>query len=168
MNKNIVLFGFMGTGKTTVAERLSLELNMQFVEMDSLIEEREGMSINDIFALKGQPYFRQKEVEIAKELSTKEGLVISTGGEVVLDPKNIDILEKNGTSICLTADSKEIYDRVKDETHRPLLNIEDPVKKIEELLAHRKPFYGRIKNQIDTTGKSIQEVIDEIKTIISS
>lgn len=163
---NIVLLGFMGTGKTQVARRLASDLNMQFVEMDSIIEQREGMSINDIFAKKGEPYFRKVEADVVKELSSKDGLVISTGGGVVLNQDNIDNLQRNGILICLKATPEEIYKRVKDEKHRPLLNVEDPLRRIQELLEFRRPYYERIRIQIDTTGKSIDEVVDEIKGFV--
>lgn len=158
---NIVLLGFMGTGKTSVAKRLADELGMQFIEMDTVIEEMEGMSINEIFAKKGEPYFRKLESDVVKELGSKNGLVISAGGGVVLNPDNIKELEKGSILICLNATPQEIYKRVGNEIHRPLLNVEDPLKKIKELLDHRRPYYDKISIQIDTTGKSIEEVVKE-------
>lgn len=163
---NIVLLGFMGTGKTEVAKRLAENLGMQFVEMDSVIEEREGISINDIFSEKGEPYFRKVESDVVKELSDKNGLVISAGGGVVLNQNNIDNFQRNGVLICLNATPQEIYNRVKNEKYRPLLNVKDPLKRIEELLNFRRPYYDKIPLQIDTTEKSIDEVVDEIKGFI--
>lgn len=158
---NVVLLGFMGTGKTSVAKMLAESLKMHFVEMDSVIEEKEGMSINEIFAKKGEPYFREAEREVVIELSSQDGLVISGGGGVVLNPDNIKELEKNSTLICLNAEPEEIYNRVKDEDYRPLLNVEEPLKKIRDLLDYRRPYYNRIPIQIDTTGKTILEVVKE-------
>lgn len=158
---NIVLLGFMGTGKTSVAKKLADELGRQFIEMDSIIEEREGMSINDIFAKKGEPYFRMVESDVIKELSSKNGLVISAGGGVVLNPDNIKELQKNSILICLSATPEEIYKRVGDERHRPLLKVEDPLKRIKELLDYRRPYYDKIPIQIDTTGKGVDEVVKE-------
>lgn len=161
MDKNIILLGFMGTGKTSVAKKLAEDLGMRFVEMDSVISEREEMSINSIFSKKGEPYFRKVEGDIVKELSNKKGMVISAGGGVVLNPINISELQKNGILICLNAAPEEIFRRIKNEKHRPLLNVEDPLKKIKELLDYRKPYYNKIPVQIDTTGKNIDEVVKE-------
>lgn len=166
MDKNIVLLGFMGTGKTVVAEKLANDLEMQFVEVDSVIEECTGTTINEIFAKKGEPYFRKIETDVVRELSDKKGLVISAGGGVVLKKENIKELEKNGILICLKAAPEEIYKRVQNEKHRPLLKAEDPLKKIKELLDYRKSYYDKIKIQIDTTGKSVNDIVNEVKKCI--
>jgi len=163
MDKNIVLFGFMGTGKTSVAKALAKDLKMRFVEMDAVIEEREAMKISDIFAKKGEPYFRALEKDLVKELAKEINMVISTGGGVVLDEDNIKEFKKNGMLFCLTAPPEIIYERVKNEKHRPLLAVADPLSKIKELLAARRPFYEKIKKQIDTTNKTVEEITEEIK-----
>jgi shikimate kinase len=156
----------MGTGKTTAGKLLADDLKMKFVEMDSIIEEREEMSIRKIFEERGEVYFRRLERGLVRELSSEEGLIISTGGGVVLNQENITDFEKNGINICLNAEPEEIYKRVKNEKHRPLLDVEDPPSKIKELLEYRKQFYGKIKIQIDTTGKNVKEVVEEIKKSI--
>lgn len=163
MDKNIVLLGFMGTGKTAIGKKLAVDLNMQFVEVDSIIEGKEGVTINEIFSVKGEPFFRKVEADVVKELSKKKGLVISAGGGVVLNPDNIREMQRNGILICLNAAPEEIYKRIKGEGQRPLLNVKDPLKKIKELLDYRKPYYNRINLQIDTTGKSVEEVVKEVK-----
>lgn len=164
--KNIVLFGFMGTGKTATGKKLADHLDMEFVEMDGIIEQREGMTINDIFAKKGEPYFRELETRIARELGERQNLVVSTGGGVVLNQRNIEALEKNGILICLQAAPEEIYRRVAAETHRPLLNVSDPLARIKELLLVRQPYYNRIEDQIETTGMSLDQVISAVEKII--
>lgn len=166
MDKNIVLLGFMGTGKTAVGKKLAVDLGVQFVEMDSIIEEREGITISDIFSTKGEPYFRKVEADVVKELSNRKGLVISAGGGVVLNADNIKELMRNGILICLNAAPEEIYNRVKREGQRPLLNVKDPLGKIKELLDYRRPYYNKIDLQIDTTGKTIEEVLNEVKKCI--
>lgn len=153
----------MGTGKTAVGKKLASDLKMRFVEMDSIIEEREGKKINEIFSEKGEPYFRESERKLVKELSGMDKLVISTGGGVVLNPENIENFGRNGILVCLTAAPEEIYKRVKDEKHRPLLNIKNPLEKIKELLDYRKPFYNKIDIQIDTGGRTVEDVAGEIR-----
>lgn len=171
--KNIVLFGFMGTGKSSVGKKLADDLGMKFVEMDGIIEEREKTTISDIFAKKGEPYFRLLERNLVKELSGLKGLVVSTGGGVVLDQENIKDFEREGILICLTAVPEEIFKRVKpacllkERTEkRPLLDVGDPLKKIKELLDYRRPYYDKIKIQIDTTGKDIKKIVCEIEGLI--
>lgn len=164
--KNIVLLGFMGTGKTGVGRQLAQDLGREFVEMDALIEEREKTTINDIFAEKGEAYFRALECEIARQLAARQGLVVSAGGGVVLNRSNVQALEESGILICLQAAPEEIYRRVVRETQRPLLRGSDPLAKIKALLDFRKPYYDKIKLQLDTTGKSIQQVVEEIKRLI--
>lgn len=156
----------MGTGKTSVGKELASGLKRKFIEMDELIEKKEGTPINNIFAEKGEKYFRKVESGIAGELSAKEGLVISAGGGVVLNPDNIFALEQNGILICLDASPEEIYKRVSKEKHRPLLNVDDPPAKIKELLSFRKPYYDRIRIHVDTNGKSIKKIVKEIKEYI--
>ncbi len=166
MAKNIVIFGFMGTGKSNVGRILSEKFGMEFLEMDDEIERREGSSISDIFEKKGEAYFRRCERRLVKELSEKENLVISTGGGVVLDERNISDLGRNGILICLDASPKSILMRTKSENHRPLLLTNDPLKKIEELLAYRRPFYDLIPNHVRTDGLSTEEVSEKVLGIL--
>lgn len=162
--KNIVLFGFMGTGKSAVARILGERLDLQVVEMDELIEEREGMSISAIFAEKGEDYFRRLERELVKELSRFGGRVIATGGGVVLNPDNITDFQKKGIVLCLTARPVVIERRLAEENHRPLLEVDNRLEKIKILLAARQCYYKRIENQIDTSDLEINQVVDSIIT----
>ncbi len=159
---NIILFGFMGTGKSAVARRLGDRLGCPVVEMDDLIEEREGMLISRIFAEKGEEYFRRCERELVLELSREGGKVIATGGGVVLNPDNIRDFKKTGIVLCLTAHPEVILSRVENETHRPLLEVEDRLAKIEELLAARRIFYDRIEHRIDTSDLTVEDVVGQI------
>lgn len=160
--RNIVLFGFMGTGKTVVGQAAAKRLGMTYMDLDDLIEAREGTTISDIFATHGEPYFRRVESEVAAEAVRLENHVIATGGGVVLNEQNVHTLEQTGVGICLNATPETIFDRVKGRTHRPLLDVEDPPGEIRRLLAHRAPFYARVSHQIDTTGKPIEAVVDEV------
>ena len=162
MEKNIVLFGFMGTGKTAIARLLGERLDRPVVEMDDLIEEREGTTISRIFAEKGEAYFRQQERELVMNLSREGGKIIATGGGVVLNPVNIRDFEKTGIAVCLTARPEVILKRVENETYRPLLEVENRLKKIEKLLASRRPFYDRVEHQISTSDLRVEEVVDRI------
>jgi len=166
--KNIVLVGFMGTGKTVIAKALSKKLNLKYVSTDDLIEKKENASIPDIFAKKGEKYFRKVEKDTVKEVSSTEGVVIDAGGGVIIDPENVESLKKKSILICLWADPEVILERTKRYTHRPLLNVDDPVAKINELLAFRKPFYERADYHINTSSMSIEGVIKEIEGVISN
>lgn len=163
---NIVLVGFMGTGKTSVGKKLAKELKMDFLEMDEAIEKEAGMKISEIFARFGEEAFRKKERELVRKLAELDNLVISTGGGVILNQKNVKDLKKNGVLICLSATPSVIYDRIKDEVHRPLLNCKDPQKRIEELLEYRAPFYARADHAINASNLTIDEVVEEIVKIL--
>ncbi|MBU1007372.1 MAG: shikimate kinase [Candidatus Omnitrophica bacterium] len=161
--KNIVLVGFMGTGKTVVAKRLAGILGREFAELDAIIEKKEGMSVKDIFENKGEPYFRQAEKQIIGEVSKKDGLVISAGGGAIIDDENFNNLKKNSIIICLEASPDVILDRTKGNTCRPLLNVPDPKKRIEELLDERKTYYKRADHRVNTDNLTINQVVEEVK-----
>lgn len=165
--RNVVLFGFMGTGKTAVGKKVAPRLQMQFVDMDDVIEEKEGCSISEIFAQKGEGYFRQLEAQVAEKLSRDKGLVIATGGGVILNSRNVDALQSTGVGICLMASPEAILERIKGETHRPLLLGPDPRTKIAILLERREPFYRRIANRIDTSRLSLEQVVEEVVRIVA-
>jgi shikimate kinase len=109
MRQNIIITGFMGSGKSIVAEELARKLRMEFIDMDRIIEERQGTSTADIFARYGEKYFRAQENKLVKELSQKENIVIATGGGTLLSSDNTRILSQRGQIICLYADSQTIY-----------------------------------------------------------
>ena len=146
--RNIVLVGFMGTGKTTVGKLLAELTGMPLVDMDSLIVERAGKSINEIFAEDGEPHFRTLERELARELAAKEGQIISTGGGIVLNSDNIADFEKTGLVVCLLASAETVLDRVRHDSARPLL-AGDKEAKIIELLEGRCALYESIAHKID-------------------
>jgi len=166
MRENIIISGFMGTGKSIVAEELARKLKMEFIDMDQIIEECQGMSISDIFARYGENYFREQENKLVKELSRKENIVIATGGGTLLSSDNIRILSQKGKIICLYADSQTIYNRVKRKNNRPLLNGENILGKINHLMKERKKIYDNIKWKIDTTNFTTQEVVDKIINLL--
>jgi len=159
---NIVLVGFMGTGKTCVGKAIADRLKMTFVDMDDIIEEREGKPIPRIFAEDGERHFRSLERKLVTELSSETGRVIATGGGIVLNPDNTRDFARTGLVACLSATPEAILDRVAQDTNRPLLAVNDKMKKIVDLLELRRSFYEAIPHQINTTALSIQEVADKI------
>ena len=156
---NIILTGFMATGKTVTGKMLADRLGYEFVDTDDLIVKRSGMSIPEIFDKKGEAAFRGMERELAQELGDREGVVVSTGGGLMLDPVNVAALSRRGRIFCLVATPEEIFDRVSNDkqANRPLLNVEDPMHHIMEMLEQRAEGYGRFQ-QIITSGKSPEEV----------
>lgn len=160
--KNIVLTGFMGTGKTEVGKILSQRLGFIFVDVDTEIEKEQGMKITEIFKKYGEQRFRELEADVIKRISDRQCIVISTGGGAVLRQENIDNLRKKGVIVCLSASPETILMRTSNSDDRPLLQVEDPMKRIKELLEFRKPYYEKADIMIDTEGKTPIEVADEI------
>ena len=146
--RNIILVGFMGTGKTVTGRVLAERTGLELVDMDSIIEERAGRPISEIFATDGEAGFRKLERALAHELSQRQGLVISTGGGIVLNPDNLADFEKTGLVVCLTASPETIFQRLENDTTRPLLSG-DKKGQISGILATRKPLYDAIEHQID-------------------
>jgi shikimate kinase len=160
--KNIVLTGFMGSGKSTVGKKLGEKLNLKVIDTDDVIEEDSGLKISDIFAQQGEKYFRELEKEAVRKVSALEDHVIITGGGVVLNKENMENLRKRGTIIYLHARPEVLHERVKDETHRPLLQVKDPLNRVRELLDYRARFYSDNDLEIDTSNLSVDEVVGEI------
>ncbi len=150
-DKNIILIGFMGTGKSATGRIISRRLERVLMDMDAMIEEREGRTIAQIFAQEGEPHFRSLERGLVQELSQRRNLVIAAGGGVVLNPENIRDFSRTGIVICLKASPAAILRRVGGEKHRPLLENDDKAKRIMELLESRRPLYEAIAHQIDTS-----------------
>ncbi|MBI5874458.1 MAG: shikimate kinase [Deltaproteobacteria bacterium] len=165
--KNIVLTGFMGTGKTAVGRRLARELNLTFIDTDDLIEKEAGKSIAQIFAAHGEDYFRSLESKAIDDVSSKTKIVIATGGGAIVNPENLEALKKNGIVIYLTASIDAILSRVGNGDERPLIACGDKREKISALLKAREPFYKKADFIIDTTTKTVGEVVKEIKKIVS-
>lgn len=163
MIKNIILTGFMGVGKTSAGTRLAKDLGYTFVDTDELIEADQKMAITEIFVKRGEPYFRDVEARIIGQVLAGEGQVISTGGGAVIRDENRKAFKEGGLTVCLTARPEVVYNRIKHETHRPLLQVADPLIKIRELLKTREKFYRQADLIIDTSEKAVADVINEIK-----
>ncbi|MFC1897093.1 shikimate kinase [Chloroflexota bacterium] len=164
MKTNIALIGYMGTGKTAVGWLLAQKLDREFFELDSLIEQKAGKSIPDIFRQDGEIVFRELEIEVTKEVSTDKNLVIACGGGVVLNKINIDRLRQQSKMVYLTASPGVILKRVaSEEGQRPLLEVDNPVLTIREMIRFRKPFYERAADiTIDTSKLDIDSVAEQI------
>ena len=147
---NIVLTGFMGTGKTTVGKMLARQLGYDFVDTDELIQERAGKTVPEIFQDMGEIAFRDMESDVARELAQKQGVVISTGGRLMLDSDNAAALSRTGRVFCLVATPEEILERVANDraTERPLLAVPNPMERIVELMQQRKQDYGQFPQMV--------------------
>ncbi len=159
--RNIILTGFMGTGKTVTGRVLAERTGLELVDMDSIIETRQGKTIPEIFAQDGEAAFRAMERALVQELAQRDGLIISTGGGIVLNPDNIADFEKTGLAVCLKASPEEIFRRVEADTTRPLLNG-DKRAQIEAILAERKPLYDAVAHGIATDGLTTEETAGQI------
>jgi shikimate kinase/3-dehydroquinate synthase len=165
--KNIILIGFMGTGKSEVGKRLARELGWSFEDTDLQIQDREGRTIPEIFKQSGEATFRRLEKGIVAELARKEGSVIATGGGAVMDPVNLRNLRRNGILISLSASPEAILGRTTG-SDRPLLLHDDRLHKIRELLESRRPYYCLSDYRINTTHRDPRQVVKMIKNILSS
>jgi shikimate kinase len=162
MQRNIVLMGFMGTGKTTVGWKLAATLGLEFVDMDHIIEERAGKPISRIFSEDGEPRFREMERALSVELSARHGLVVGCGGGVVINADNVRDFSRTGLVVCLTASAQVIFERTAAASHRPLLEQQDRFQRIVDLLEKRRTLYAAIPHQIDTGALTAQQVVDAI------
>ena len=159
---NIALIGFMGAGKTSVGRLVSEQLGFDYLDTDEMIQSRTGRTITDIFAKDGEPAFRKLEEQIVAELTTHERTVISTGGGLPVNPKNLASLKIHALVVCLWASPDKIWERVRNQTHRPLLNTPDPKGKIRELLAEREPFYRKADVLLNTEPRHVREVAQQV------
>ena len=189
---NVVVTGFMGTGKTSVGREVARRLGRPFVDMDAEIEARAAKSIPRIFAEDGEAAFRRMEAALCEELSAQqgacpelaegketrfsgknlvsklvEGLVIATGGGALVDPANRALMMGSGVVVCLTCDAEEILRRVSAGSNpdRPLLHVADPCAEIKRLLKVRQEAYAAIPWQVDTTSLSVKEVTARVVEI---
>jgi len=160
--KNVVLIGFMGTGKSVVARRVAARLGLQMIDTDREIEKVTGKSVAEIFAKDGPIRFRSEEALLVKKLVGHRNLVIATGGGMVLNPENVRLLRRDGVLIALTARPEVIYRRVKHNRNRPLLRKGDLMERIKELLNERAGVYDVAEYTVDTSDKKINEVVEEI------
>ena len=159
---NLALVGFMGTGKSSVGRLVADQLRFSFLDTDELIEIRAGKSIRDIFAQEGEVAFREYERSMVAELSARKNTVIATGGGLAANEENLASLKSHALVICLWASPEKIWERVRNQTHRPLLNEPDPLAKIHQLLIDRQPYYRQADVLLNTAVRSLNEVAQQV------
>lgn len=161
---NVILIGFMGSGKSTAGISLSYRLQSPLCDTDKMIERREKKSIAEIFAGQGEGYFREKETELLQSLKGKRTRqVFSVGGGTPLRAQNRKLLRELGTVVWLKASAETVYERLRGDTTRPLLQGEDPMGKIRALLREREERYAEAADiAVETDGKKTAQIVDEI------
>ncbi|MBE2182407.1 MAG: shikimate kinase [Anaerolineae bacterium] len=155
-SENLVITGFMGTGKSTIGKKIAAKLKREFVDTDAEIERRAGMSIPEIFEVQGEAAFRAMETELARELATREKLVISTGGGMLMNEENRALLGSNGFVVCLVASPEALEKRLQGARGRPL------AAQWRELYEKRRPIYELLPVHVDTSDRMPTAVIQEI------
>ncbi|MGC9361132.1 MAG: 3-dehydroquinate synthase [Anaerolineae bacterium] len=167
-SRNVVITGFMGTGKSTVGRRVARWLGRSFVDMDSVIEERAGKPIPAIFASEGEARFREMEADLCRELGQRSGLVIATGGGALVDPANRVALADGALAVCLGCREDVLVERLGGSESRPMLAGDDTRRRIRDLLRKRGPAYQRIPFHIETATKTPDEVAKAIVALVES
>ena len=164
---NIILCGFMGSGKSTIGKMLAKKLDRKFIDLDDYIVEKRGMSINEIFKKYGEANFRKSETQSAKNISLLDNHVVALGGGTVVNPENAEILKTSGKIIMLDISPETVYKRLKNDKSRPLLQTEDKLKAITDMMNSRLPYYNNATDyKICVDGKSKEQIIEEIIKII--
>lgn len=159
---NLVLIGFMGTGKTTVGKRLAQRLNIGFKDTDEEVQRVTGLTIKELFDKYGEIRFRSEEAAAIRRIIREDNQVIATGGGAVLNPENIKALRENGLIFCLEAPPEVIYERVKHKNTRPLLDEENLMDTIIRLLGERRDLYKNADFTLETSQNSAEIIVEEI------
>ncbi|MEW5959852.1 MAG: shikimate kinase [Chloroflexota bacterium] len=169
MTQNIILTGFMGAGKTTIGRLVTAELQRDFVDMDTLIEQRQGRAISQIFAERGEPYFRQLEADLCRELAARPGVVIATGGGALVPEPNLRVMERSGWVICLDCAPEVLWQRIGHSQNRPMLaeHDESRLARLAALLERRGLAYSRIERHLDVTRLSPEEAARQICELVN-
>lgn len=168
-NSVVFLVGPMGAGKSTIGRLLAAELNLPFLDSDRVIEERTGADIPWIFDVEGEQGFRDREAAVLSELSLERGIVLATGGGIVLRSENRSAMKSSGPVFYLTASVEQLLERTSKDKKRPLLQVDDPEKKIIELIELRDPLYREVADfVIDTDRRTPKAVAQEIARLAES
>lgn len=156
---NLFLVGPMGAGKTTIGRFLADNLNLEFIDLDTEIEARCGANIPWIFDVEGEAGFRKRESRILEEVTTRNGILLATGGGAVLDKNNRELLKQRGYVAYLSASVEQLLERTANDRNRPLLQVDDPREVIEKLIAERDPFYREVADLVVATEKRKPQVV---------
>jgi len=159
---NLALVGFMATGKSSVGQLVAAQLHFRFADTDELIEAQAGKTISAIFAEEGEARFREYERAVVEELKSFHRTVIATGGGLVTHGENLNSLKTHALVICLWASPETIWERVRHQGHRPLLQTPDPQATIRQLLAEREPFYRQTDVLVNTERRALKEVVHHV------
>jgi len=162
ISKNIFLIGFMGAGKTSVGRVLAKKMGLDFIDLDEVIKKELGMAIPEIFSRFGEDFFRDEESKALRSVSQRKGQVIATGGGVVLREGNWEIMKNDGITIYLKASAGVLWSRVKSNTSRPLLQVENPFERLQELFSKRVSLYERADLMVNTENLSPADVAEKI------
>lgn len=165
--KNIVLIGFMGCGKSKTSRELATRCARRRYSTDKMIQRKEGMTIPEIFRLKGEAYFRRVEKDVVAKVAVRKNAIIDCGGGVAVDPENMAHLKKNGVVFYLKASPKCLFENIKAGKPRPLMQVADPLAKIKELLRLREKHYRKADHVIDANFKTIPDIADQIESLIA-
>ncbi len=161
---NIILIGFMGSGKTSIGKRLSLKLKWEFIDTDDFIEKREGMTINEIFAQRGESYFRDLERELCSRYSEPKCKIIATGGGVIKNRDNVKDLKKGGIIFYLKSTPETIAHNLRNDDTRPLLRGGNKLERIRTLMEEREPMYRECADiTINVADLNMEETLNLIE-----
>jgi shikimate kinase len=162
INKPIVLIGMMGTGKSTIGRKLAHKLNLKFYDSDRVIEEREGLSVVDIFDFRGEDYFRQKEQDVIAEIINYGPVVLSTGGSSFTQDNVRNLIKEKAISVWLAADLETLYPRIARRNTRPELNCDNKKEVLAQLIAEHTPYYEQADIKIDSNDEAAHIITDLI------
>lgn len=159
---NLALIGFMGVGKSTVGQQTAALLGFEFLDTDACIEKNVGKPISQIFAEQGEEHFRECEAALVHELAQRQRLVIATGGGLAANVLHLESLKSHALVVCLWASPEAIWERVRHQDHRPLLQTPEPLERIRQLLAQREPVYRQADILINTEMRTTKEIVHQV------
>jgi shikimate kinase len=165
--RNIILTGFMATGKTSVGRRLAVRLGYDFVDLDTWIEAEAGVSVPQIFATQGEAAFRELEARMVSRAAGRTGCVVATGGGAIVNPRNLETLKRCGVVIALTANPETILSRIGGGEDRPMLRGGEKRDRVRILLEERAPAYARADLTVDTSARTVDEVVDHLVGLLA-
>lgn len=159
------LVGFMGTGKSAVGRAVAERLNYLFIDSDHAIEDKEGRQIREIFESEGEASFREMEKSFVESGHPRESCIVSCGGGLIAQTGMLTRIRSLGPVVCLLASPKTIYERIKGNKKRPLLDVADPMSRIRELLDEREPIYKKAGTEVLTDGRTISDIASHVVRI---